>query len=541
MEGRLPLGSACLDRKRSSFVVWSPGAERVDLRIVSPRTRTVRLKREATGYHHAILEGIHPGALYVYRLDGLIERPDPASRYQPHGPRGPSCVIDSRFAWKDRRWCGLPLADYILYEGRHCAVPFGERIVGLNSLRDFGATALRVTLEGPSLPLRSSLPYSVPASLGGPAELRRLVDACHQRGLAVMLALPLFQQSIEGDPLVPFGPYFAGQGPDRHLNLDGPHSDDVRRYFTECTVRWFREFHVDTLDVGNIDGLVDLSPTSLLEELAGITRAEADSIGRPLHLVAHSRRNDPRLIRGREDGGIGLDALWNPDFELALQGVLTRKKIHPSFNAGSPQVLKKAYLEGFVFSGEFSASHGRRHGRSSRNISGDRFLVRCPRLDDAGKKDRAAMEVQQLIGAALLLSPFVPLLSAEGAKDDSEFNSSLRLYHHGLISLRKELRFIGLLDKQCMGALCYDEERILLIRFWNDEEDLIVFFHFDTKAARVSLPFPSGAWALRFDSADRRWAGPGSALPARISGDGGDVSLSLAPLSCAVYLRQHGG
>ena len=121
------------------------------------------------------------------------------------------------------------------------------------------------------------------------------------------------------------------------------------------------------------------------------------------------------------------------------------------------------------------------------------------------------MEMQKLIGAVLLFSPFVPLLCIEGAETS---RSGSGPYPGELSSLRKELRSLGLLDKQCMGVLCYEENRILLARFWKDEEDLIVLFHFGTKAARVSLPFPPGAWALRFDSADCRWDGPGSSLPA---------------------------
>jgi maltooligosyltrehalose trehalohydrolase len=500
------------------------------------------MTREANGYHHAILDGIEPGALYVYRLDGLIERPDPASRYQPHGPRGPSCVVDSRFAWRDRRWRGLPLTDYIIHEDSQQVAPFHDLIPGLSRLLDLGATVLSVRLDAPPHSLPSGLPYSVPLFLGGPERLKRLVDACHRRGLAVMLALSLFEPGIEADPLVSFGPYFAGRGRDRHLNLDGPFSDDVRRYFVECTLQWFREFHIDALDVGNVDGLVDLSPVPLLEELACITHAEAASIGRPLHLVACSRRNDPCLIRCREDGGIGLDALWNPDFELALQGILAHEQMHPSFDAGSVEVLKKAYLEGFVFSGQYSASRKRRHGRSSRTLPGDRFLVRFPAPAGPGQRTGAAMEEQKLIGAALFFSPFIPLLCIEGKHAvRSGSGGGIGLYPRELARLRKALRSVGLLDKQCMGVLCYKEERILLARFWKEEEDLIVLFHFGTTAAVVSLPFPSGAWVLRFDSADRRWDGPGSTLPVVVRGDGGDVALSLAPLSCAVYLRQHGG
>jgi len=344
---------------------------------------------------------------------------------------------------------------------------------------------------------------------------------------------------IEGDPFVSFGPYFTG--PDRHINIDGPHSDEVRRYFVESVLRWFREFHVDTLDIGNIDALTDLSPKPLLEEMSRAVRREAERIARPLHLFAHSDRNDPRLIRRWEDGGIGLDALWNHDFGLALQGVLHRERTPRPSEYGKLEHLKKAFLEGFVSSGEFSTSRQRRHGRSSRNLPGDRFLVSLPLPAGPVQKTGEALEELKLAGAALFFSPFVPLLCSGGPETArAEDAHGVDLFHHELVQLRKEFRSAGLLDKQCMGVLGYEKEKVLLVRHWKDDEDHIVLFHFGRKPVTLSLPVPSGAWSLRFDSADRRWDGPGSALPALIQGNGGDIPFSLASLSCAVYRRQHG-
>lgn len=533
MDKRLPLGAVYLGRKRSSFVVWSPGSEAVDVRILAPRARTVRLQKEASGYHHRILEGIKPGTLYVYRLDGLIERPDPASRCQPHGPLGPSCVTDPRFAWKDSQWRGLPLSDYVLCDDPQCTVPFEDRIPGLNTLLDLGVNTLRVDLDA------SSFPHSVPSSFGGPAGLKRFVCACHRRGLAVMLALPLFEPGIEGDPLVSFGPYFAGRN--LQPNLDGPHSDEVRRYFTECALRWFREFHVDALDVGSVDGLVDSSPTPLLEELTRIIQHEAGRIGRPLHLVAQSGRNNPRLIHRREDNGIGLDALWNPDFRLALQSALAHQPTSLHSDFGKLEHLKKAFLEGFVCSGEYSPSRQRRHGRSSRNLPGDRFLVSCP-LPSGQRRRTDAVEELKLISAALFFSPFIPVLCIEGVvAARSGSGHGMGPFYGELARLRKELRSVGLLDKQCMGILGYEKEKVLLVRYWKEEEDLIVLFNVGPRTAVATLPIPVGSWILRFDSADPKWMGPGSSLPDNMSGGDATIPLALPARSCAVFMRQRGG
>jgi len=539
VDRRLPLGAVYRERGRCSFLVWAPDVATVELRILSPRGRLVRLKKGARGYHYGVLDGIEPDALYVFRLDGLIERPDPASRCQPRGPRGPSRLIDPRFAWKDRQWRGLPLPDTILHEGSDRTAAFDDLIPSPSQLRDLGATALSIKLNASSPEGPSGLPCSVPESRGGPAGLKRLVNACHREGLAVLLRIALFEPGIEGNPFVSFGPYFTG--PDRRINIDGPHSDEVRRYFVESMLRWFREFHVDTLDVGNIDALIDPSPTPLLEEMSRAVRREAERISRPLHLVAHSDRNDPRLIRRWEDGGIGLDALWNDDFAHALQGVLSRERMPRPSEYGKLEHLQKAFLEGFVSSGEFSVSRQRRHGRSSRNLPGNRFLVNLPLSTAPGQRTGEVLEELKLAGAALFFSPFVPRLCFGGPDTARpEDAHGVDRFHRELAWLRKELRSAGLLDKQCMGVLGYETEKVLLVRHWKDDEDLIVLLHFGRRPATLSLPVPPGAWSLRFDSAERRWDGPGSLLPRIIQGAGGDIPFSLAALSCAVYRRQHG-
>ena len=530
MDRRLPLGAVYRGGGRCSFLVWAPDVAKVELRILSPLGRIVRMQGLDRGYHHARLDGVEPGTLYVYRLDGLLERPDPASRCQPRGPCGASCVVDSRFTWKDGDWSGLSLGDYLLHEDPDLTVPFDQIAARLDGIKSLGATALSIRLDSSQPRSSDCFHFSVPLQRGGAPGLKRLVDACHRQGLAVLLGLPLFEPGLEGDPFAAFAPYFTGPG--NRIHFDRPRSDEVRRYFIESALHWFRKFHVDALDVGSVDGLVDPSPTPLLEEMARSVRLEAERIARPLQLIAHSDRNDPRLIRRWEDGGIGLDALWNPDFSLALQGVLTQghKPAPPDF--GKLEHLKKAFLEGFVCSGDYSLPRQRRHGRSSRTSPGERFLVCCPPPANAQQGAKSPLEEQKLIGSALLLSPFGPLISCA---------SALASYFSELASLRKELRAMGLLDKQRMGVLGYEREKLLLTRYWKEDADLIALFHFGCRPVTISVPFPAGSWILRFDSADRRWDGPGSLLPGLLQGDGGDISFSLPALSCAVYLRQRGG
>ena len=533
MNRTLPLGAVRRGKGNTSFLVWAPAVERVDLRILPPDDRLIAMQRLGGGYHGVEISGIRPDALYVYRLDGLIERPDPASRSQPADAAGPSRVCDLRPPSKRIPWRGLPLGDYIVAEsaGSHPAV--SEILPRLDEWKSLGFTALRILLAPGSpqqgFPPAPGFPFSVPSSLGGPAGLRRLVDACHRRGLAVMLAVDLFETGIEREPLVFFGPYFDGRS--RRFNLGAALSDEVRRFFIDCALSWFRDYRVDTLDLGAADGIADPSPLPLLEEMGLAVQAASKRSGRPLHLVARSARNDPRLIRRREDGGIGLDALWNPDFEEALYALLRGgDAAGTGSDFGRLEHVQKAFLEGFVCSGGYSPSRRHRHGRTSRILPGERFMVRARPLP-AAEGRRGDAEARKLLSACLLLSPFLPILIPEQAAPACTAE---------LMRLRKKLRSLGLVDKQYMGVLGYGRERVLLLRYWKEDADLIVLYHFGTKAVPLPLPVPRGVWTLCFDSAERRWDGPGSALPGLLRGDGRDVPLRLTPLSCAVYLRKHG-
>ena len=534
MNRTLPLGAVRRGKRKTSFLIWAPAAERVDLRILPPDGRLIPMRRLGGGYHGVEISVIRPGALYVYRLDGLIERPDPASRSQPAGGAGPSQVCDLRPPSNRIPWRGPPLGDYIIAEpaGSHPAA--SEILARLDEWKAIGFTALRVPLA-PDCPQQGfppapGFPFSVPSSLGGPADLAHLVDACHRRRLAVMLAVDLFGVGIEREPLVFFGPYFTDRS--RCFNLDGAVSDEVRRFFIDCALSWFRDYRIDTLDFGAADGIADPSPLPLLEEMGLAVQSASKRAGRPLHLVGRSARNDPRLIRRREDGGIGLDALWNADFEEALLALLSGDDASATGgDFGRLEHVQKAFLEGFVCSGGYSPARRHRHGRTSRILPGERFMVRARPLPAPEDQGRGNFEARKLLVACLLLSPSLPVLLPDQAPPACTAE---------LVRLRKKLRGLGLLDKQCMGVLGYDRQRALLLRYWKEDADLIVLFHFGTKTVRLPLPVPGGAWTLCFDSAERRWDGPGSALPGLLRGDGRDIPLRLTPLSCAVYLRKHG-
>ena len=425
----ITLGAIPGENGRCCFRVWAPRAEKVEVRLVAPQERLLPLKKAEAGYFHGVLERVEPGARYFYRLDGTRERPDPASRFQPEGVHGPSQVIEPDFPWTDQGWCGLGLPAYVIYEihvGAFTPAGTFEAVIPhLAELKELGITALEL-MPVAQFPGRRNwgydgvFPYAVQNSYGGPAGLKRLVDACHRHGLAVILDVVYNHLGPEGNYLGDYGCYFT----DRYrtpwgeaVNFDGPHSDEVRRFFIENALYWIGDCHIDALRLDALHAIFDQSPQPFLAELAEAVHAQAEGLNRRVHLMAESDLNDVRLIRPPELGGYGLDAHWNEDFHHALHTLLTGEQGGYYEDFGRLAQLAKAFREGFVYSGQYSPYRRRRHGSSSRGLPGQRFIVFAQNHDQVGNRllgDRltrlVSFEALKLAAGAMILSPFLPLL-----------------------------------------------------------------------------------------------------------------------------------
>jgi maltooligosyltrehalose trehalohydrolase len=400
----------------------------VEVRLLSPQERVADLE-EKDGYHQATLEGVEPGSLYLYRLDDRIERPDPASRFQPLGVHGSSQVIDPDFPWEDGGWFGLPLKDYVLYELHVGAFSspgtFEGVIFHLDELKDLGITAVEL-MPVAQFPGNRNwgydgvYPFAVQDSYGGPAGLKKLVNACHQKGLAVVLDVVYNHLGPEGNFLRDFGPYFT----DRYktpwgeaVNFDGPYSDEVRRFFIENALSWITDFHLDALRLDAIHAILDFSAQPFLEDLALAVKEQAEHLNRQVHLIAESDLNDTRPIRARDLGGYALDAQWNDDFHHALHTLLTEEQTGYYCDFGKVRDLAKAWRNGYIYDGEHSLYRRRRHGNSSRSIPAQRFVVFSQNHDQVGNRmlgerlsSLVPWEGLKMAAGAVLLSPFIPLL-----------------------------------------------------------------------------------------------------------------------------------
>lgn len=423
------LGAVWLDGGRCRFRVWAPSTERVALCIVSPDQRSIPMQGDNRGYHKVTLTDVQPGTQYRYRLHEREELPDPASCYQPSGVHGPSAIIDPDFPWSDRAWHGIPIETYIIYElhvGTFTAEgTFDALITRLDDLIDVGITAVELMPVAQFAGDRNwgydgVYPFAVQNSYGGPQGLKRLVDACHQRGLAVILDVVYNHLGPEGNYLPKFGLYFTDRyktpwGP--AMNFDDAQSDEVRHYFLQNALYWVTEFHIDALRLDAVHAILDHSAETFLEELAVALHERGTSLNRRIYVIAESALNDTRLIRSQELGGYGLDGQWNDDFHHSLHTLLTKESEGYYLDFGRFQHMAQAFSEGYVYAGRFSVTRQRRHGNTSRDIPSAKFVVFAQNHDQIGNRmmgerlsQLVSFEHYKLAAATVLLSPFVPLL-----------------------------------------------------------------------------------------------------------------------------------
>jgi maltooligosyltrehalose trehalohydrolase len=422
-----PLG-ATVHESGTTFRVWAPRCRSVE--VVVEGRRPVRVAAAAEGLWEVTLPGIGPGTRYRFRLDGERYRPDPVSRWQPEGVHGPSAVVDPHaFAWTDAGFPGHALRDLVFYElhvGTFTAAgTFEAAIPRLGGLVELGVTAVELMpvaefpgsrnwgYDGVHL-------YAPQSTYGGPAGLRKFVDACHAVGLSVVLDVVYNHLGPEGNYLAEYGPYFT----DRYrtpwggaVNFDGPDASGVRRHFVENAVAWAREFHIDGLRLDAIHAIYDASPVHILTELAEAARKEAAQLGRPFHVVAESHDNDRRLVLPREQGGVGLDAVWSDDFHHALHVRLTGERGGYYADFGEPHLLTRALAEGFAFQGEPSSYFGHARGTASADLGGEHFVISLQNHDQVGNRaqgDRlgsvVSFEAVKAAAALLFAAPALPLL-----------------------------------------------------------------------------------------------------------------------------------
>ncbi|MEW6754460.1 MAG: malto-oligosyltrehalose trehalohydrolase [Candidatus Latescibacterota bacterium] len=502
---------------------------------------------------------------------------------------------------------GRPLADFVLYEVHVGAFTpegtFAAAIGRLDELVDLGITAVEL-MPVAQFPGQRNwgydgvYPYAVQDSYGGPAGLKSFVDACHDRGLAVVLDVVYNRFGPEGAYAADFGPYHTERYRTpwgRAVNFDDAHSDAVRDYFVGNALHWLGDYHLDALRLDAVHAIFDASARPFLGELAAAVHARFGEEPWPRYLIAESDLNDSRLIRRGEQGGLGLDAQWADDLHHALHVLLTREQSGYYADFGGTEGLVAALRQGWAYTGQYSVARQRSHGNDPGDLPTDRFVVSGQNHDQVGNRRRGerlatlvGFEGLKLAAGCVLLSRYLPLLFM--GEEYGEENPFLYFVDHSDPGLRQAVRrgraeehaaFLGqgetpdpcALETFLASKLEWSRRgtgrQALLLRHYRTltnirrthpalrpgprrrqrverhGEDVVaarygdegesVLCLYNFATASSPVTVEEDGWRRLLDSADREWQGPGSLLPTQITA--APVCLLLPPQSCAAFAR----
>jgi maltooligosyltrehalose trehalohydrolase len=427
---RTPIGAHVVPGEGVLFRVWAPNCSRVEVGL-DGEAGTADLIREDAGYFAGLVPAARAGWLYRFRLDGNAQlRPDPASRFQPEGPHGPSQIVDPRsFSWTDQNWRGVPRDGQVIYEmhiGTFTAEGTWEaaRRV-LPELAALGITLLEV-MPVAEFPGRFGWGYDgvnlfAPTRLyGSPDDFRRFVDAAHGLNLGVILDVVYNHFGPDGNYLRHFAnAYFTDAYANEWgeaINFDGPDSGPVRDFFLANAAHWIDEYHLDGLRLDATQQIFDASPVHILTEIGTAVRDAGKS--RRTYLVAENEAQHARLVRAPEAGGYGLDALWNDDFHHAAVVALTgRREAYYSDFAGTPQEFISAAKWGYLYQGQRYTWQKARRGQPALDLEPSNFVSFIENHDQVANSGRG-LRLHRLtspgryraITALLLLGPATPML-----------------------------------------------------------------------------------------------------------------------------------
>ena len=604
----MKIGANYLGNNQCEFTVWAPTLKQVAVQITSPDKRLIPMQQSAAGYWQTTATDIPPGTLYTYQLAGKTDWPDPASKYQPQGVHCPSQVIDENaFTWNDTDWKGVVLSEMIIYElhvGTFTqAGTFAAIIPQLNQLKELGINAIEI-MPVAQFPGERNwgydgvYPYAVQNSYGGPEGFKKLINACHKQGISVILDVVFNHLGPEGNYLSQFAPYFTskyGSIWGTPLNFDDEYSDEVRNYFIENALYWFRDYHIDALRLDAIQAIFEVSARPFLQELTDATCDISQQLGRQLYLIAESDLNDVRVLRSKELGGFGLDAQWCDDFHHALHALLTGENDRYYQDFGKCEHLEKAFKESFVYSGQYAPDRKRKHGNSAQDQPAHQFVVFSQTHDQIGNRilgDRLSKIVDfeglKLAAGTVLISPYIPFLfmgeeygesapflyfvshsdenlieairkdkqqefqifEGRGEFQDPQSPESFQKcklnwekpregkhkilweWHQHLIQLRRTIPALKKLDKTSLEVSSIEAEKILFLRRWTDDSQIFCILNFNKQQVDFTAALPQGNWKKILDSVDAKWMGAGSTLPEKITSE---QELTVKPQSFALY------
>jgi maltooligosyltrehalose trehalohydrolase len=571
--------------------LWAPQLEEVHIRF---RDQTLPLLPEPHGYWTLTIPSLQPGDDYEFITPNGRAIPDPASLHQPHGVHGPSRAVDlAAFPWTDHRWANHSQDDYIFYE-LHVGTfspqgNFQGVIDKLPHLKALGITAIELMPVAQFPGLRNwgydgVFPYAVHTAYGGPRGLQELVNQCHAEGIAVVLDVVYNHLGPEGNYVKEFGPYFTSKYKTPWgdaVNFDDAYSDEVRRFFIENVLMWFRDFHIDALRLDAVHAIKDFSPVHILKAI----RQELDTFIRnhwSMHyLFVEVDLNDTRYIERIKRGGYGMDGQWIDEFHHALRVTVGEERSGYYADFEGIGHLAKAYRDAYVYDGQYSEHRHKCFGVPATHQAGNKFIVFSQNHDQVGNRmlgERTSALVSfgllKVLAGATILSPYLPLLfmgeeygekspfqyfvhhgdpqlvdavrrgrreefaafHAQGEAPDPQsestfINSKLQWerlkeddhqalfrFYQALIALRKEHPALRHLDRYALEVFYEEEENVLVLHRWHQSDHVWCAMNFSEAAQHVTFATDRPLQSV-LDAGDAQWKGVETS-PAVLQTDG---------------------
>jgi maltooligosyltrehalose trehalohydrolase len=426
MSDTFPQVGALWSNGLCTFCVWAPLKKTVDVLVEG---RAYSMTCDERGYWKTTMDDIPTGTHYKFRLDNKDVLPDPASNLQPEGVHGHSAVVDHTFPWTDAAWSGLELKDMIIYElhvGTFTQEGTFESIISkLDYLRTLGVNAIEIMPVAQFPGDRNwgydgVYPFAPQHSYGGVAGFKKLVNACHENGIAVVLDVVYNHQGPEGNYLGMYAPYFTDKyktGWGQAINFDDAYSDGVRNFYWQNALMWLKEYHIDALRLDAVHAIWDSGAKHFIAELSNLVRPLEKETGRKKVLIAEFDLNNPRYISSPKTGGYGLDGQWIDEYHHALHSVVTGEVDGYYEDFGTIDHLAKSIRDSYVYTGQYSKHRKKNFGTACSGNHYGQFIAFAQNHDQIGnrmKGDRLSHQLSfeklKLTAAAYLLSPHVPML-----------------------------------------------------------------------------------------------------------------------------------
>ncbi|WP_034643339.1 malto-oligosyltrehalose trehalohydrolase [Desulfovibrio inopinatus] len=430
MEQNAHVGHRRIDDTAYEFTVWAPKPKSVELELLDSTPRRLPMDAIGRGLYRLRVDDVKAGNRYQFVLNGDIRRPDPVSHFQSESVHGPSTVVDhDAFRWTDHGYTPPPFGALVIYE-LHVGTftpegTFAAAMLKIDYLVELGVSAVEI-MPVAAFPGERNwgydgvFPYSVHQAYGGPDALKAFVDACHSRGMAVIMDVVYNHLGPEGNYLRDFGPYFTNH---YHtpwgdaLNFDGAGSDGVRNFFLQNALHWLGLYHIDGLRLDAVHAIYDQQPIHILQELAQVVSSYGKACGFSPYLIAESNLNDPRLTSPLDTHGLGMDATWSDDFHHSVHTLLTGERNGYYMDFGSIDHLGTAVRDGFSYQGEYAPSRDHAVGAPCRESPATAFVNSIQTHDQVGNRiggERLAglvgFESLKLAAGLLLVTPCIPML-----------------------------------------------------------------------------------------------------------------------------------